>query len=62
MKKKEFEEKIYPIIWKDKKWYYEDCDDIFRMMYEFEMQLNSECGIYLTEGRCMYPDGTTGEY
>ena len=56
------EESIWPVLYNGKKWYEKDCDELYVSMYEFREQLNLESGIYLTEGICLYPDGTYGNY
>jgi hypothetical protein len=55
-------EDIYPVIFNDKLYYKEDCDELFVMMYEFREQLNYNGGIYLTEGKCLNPDGSYGDF
>lgn len=56
------EKDLYPIKYNDKLWFYKDCDELFRDMYYTKEQLNSECGVYLSEDMWIYPDGSMGEW
>jgi hypothetical protein len=53
---------IWPVIFNNKAWYEKDCDKLFTDIYEFREQLNYDGGIYMSEGICLYPDGTFGEW
>lgn len=48
---------LYPIIYKGAKYDKEDCDDIFISFYHCKEALNDMCGVYLSEGMWIYPDG-----
>ena len=52
---------LYPVIYNEKKYYKKDCDDLFVDMYYSVMQLNEGCGVYLSDGVYIYPDGSIGE-
>ena len=51
-------ENLYPITYKGKKYYEEDCDEIFSTFYNNVLALNENCGVYISDGMWIYPDGT----
>jgi hypothetical protein len=55
-------ESIWPVFYKGNLWYEKDCDELYVSMYEFREQLSYNSGIYLTEGICIFPDGSYGNY
>lgn len=53
---------LYPIYYDGVWWNEEDCDDIFISFYHGRYCLNSEMGVYVSEGIWVYPDGEMGEW
>jgi hypothetical protein len=48
---------LYPVIYKEKEWYEKDCDSVFSAYYSCKEALNFECGVYVSEGIWVFPDG-----
>jgi hypothetical protein len=55
-------EEIWPVLYNGELWYREDCDELYVSMYEFREQLIYNGGIYLTDGKYIFPDGSYGDY
>lgn len=53
---------LYPIRYKDKEYYEDDCDEVFTAFYNSPFALNNDCGVYVAEGLWVYPDGEMDEY
>lgn len=51
-------EELYPVLFNDRLWTKKECHSLFVMNYHSEFVLNDECGVYLSEGSYVYPDGT----
>jgi hypothetical protein len=52
---------MFPVIYKNNKYFKEDCDYTFLAFYECEESLNSEGMIYLSEHIWIAPNGETIE-
>lgn len=50
----------FPIMYDGFLYEKEDCHQDFLELYEGKFMLQSDGGIYITEGMCIFPDGTTG--
>nr|DAI89602.1 MAG TPA: hypothetical protein [Caudoviricetes sp.] len=48
---------MYPIMYKGKEWYEEDCDDVFLSFYSCPQALGWDQSVYVAEGERIYPDG-----
>jgi hypothetical protein len=62
-RKKEHEEKLYPIIYNGVVYNSEDdVDSVFACFYHSKYSLNGEMGVYIGDDIWIYPDGEMGEY
>jgi hypothetical protein len=50
-------EDLYPLQYDGKLWNEEDCDILFASYYLSRSLLNSKCGLYISEGYWVFPDG-----
>jgi hypothetical protein len=55
-------EKLYPITYNGKRYYEEDCDEVFVCFYNDRYALNHLGGVYMSEGIWVYPDGQLDEF
>lgn len=53
---------MFPVYFNGKEYNEKDCDDLFLSFYTCVEALNSEGGVYVSEGMWTYPDGSTGEW
>lgn len=53
---------LYPVLYNDKLWNEEECNEIFISYYHIREGLNAIGGVYLSEGTWVYPDGTMDEW
>lgn len=55
-------ENLFPVYYKGKNYYKEDCDETFLSIYDGRFMLNTDNGIYLSDGDSIYPDGEINDY
>jgi hypothetical protein len=55
-------ENLFPIYYRGKNYYKEDCDETFLSIYDDMRILNTDKGIYISGGESIYPDGEINEY
>lgn len=51
-------ENLFPVYFNGKKYFEDDCADIFLGFYTCKEALNEFGGVYLSEGIWVYPDGS----
>lgn len=54
-------DELYPIEYKGKLWYKEDCHYQFVNVYDDKMVIGPDCGVYVAMGMYVYPDGEMGK-
>lgn len=57
-------ENLFPIYYRGKNYYKEDCDETFLSIYQDNDKdcLNTDGGIYMCGGDSIYPDGEINDY
>lgn len=50
-------DEMYPIMYKGREWYEEDCDDVFLCFYTCKQSLGWDKSVYVAEGERIFPDG-----
>jgi len=55
-------EDLFPVSFKGKDYYENDCSDLYLSVYHSKMILNDLGGVYLSNGNWVYPDGSIEEY
>lgn len=61
-KSKKVTDSMFPVFYNGKKWYEDDCDDMFLAFYHCEEALNGDGGVYVGDDMSVYPDGSMDSY